>query len=151
MPTASLRPCLQPGCPELVKSGRCSRHASAQAKRSNEARPNFRERGYSGEWDKFSRGFRRAYPLCGQRIDGMSPEHSVCVQQGLVRPGSAVDHIKPLTGPDDPSRLDPGNCQTLCASCHARKTATEDGGFGNKRGRVRPVIGLDGWPIEPKG
>jgi 5-methylcytosine-specific restriction protein A len=37
-----------------------------------------------------------------------------------------------VTGPDDPLFYDPDNHQPLCASHHGRKTAKENGGFGNK-------------------
>jgi len=40
-----------------------------------------------------------------------------------------VDHVRPHRG-IDALRLDPANLQTLCVSCHSRKTATADGGFG---------------------
>jgi 5-methylcytosine-specific restriction protein A len=40
-----------------------------------------------------------------------------------------TDHIVPHRG--DPALLwDPANLQALCARCHNRKTALEDGGFG---------------------
>ena len=35
-----------------------------------------------------------------------------------------VDHIRPLRAGGDP--WDPGNLQTLCRSCHVRKTAAEN-------------------------
>jgi 5-methylcytosine-specific restriction protein A len=43
---------------------------------------------------------------------------------------TVVDHIKPHQG--DPELFwDSENLQALCAPCHSRKTASEDGGFGN--------------------
>lgn len=51
-----------------------------------------------------------------------------------------MDHVVPVRVAPD-RRLDPTNLRTLCAPCHARKTAREDGGFGNARpdapGRTR--------------
>jgi 5-methylcytosine-specific restriction protein A len=45
-------------------------------------------------------------------------------------PAEHVDHVEAVDGPDDPRFWDPTCHQPLCASCHSRKTATEDGGFG---------------------
>lgn len=39
-----------------------------------------------------------------------------------------VDHVD---GNDRDSS--PSNLQSLCTSCHSRKTARENGGFGNRR------------------
>lgn len=50
-----------------------------------------------------------------------------CVNCG--RPGSHVDHILPRR---QGGSNDHANLQTLCASCHSRKTASHDGGFGHK-------------------
>ncbi len=40
------------------------------------------------------------------------------------------DHIKPHRGSWD-LFIDQDNLQCLCAECHSRKTASEDGGFGH--------------------
>lgn len=42
--------------------------------------------------------------------------------------GNQVDHVD-----GDASRNDLDNLQVLCASCHSRKTAIENSGFGNPR------------------
>jgi 5-methylcytosine-specific restriction protein A len=46
----------------------------------------------------------------------------------------------------DPNNNDPSNLRTLCIGCHSRKTAREDGGFGNAES---VVVGCDadGWPL----
>lgn len=41
---------------------------------------------------------------------------------------TVVDHVD-----GDAMNNDRSNLQPLCASCHAAKTAREDGGFGNPR------------------
>lgn len=46
--------------------------------------------------------------------------------------GDQVDHVD---GNDSNNAL--ANLQTLCGPCHSRKTAMEQGGFGNKRGARR--------------
>ena len=40
-----------------------------------------------------------------------------------------VDHVQSFQGRDEPPRLDPGNLQSLCRSCHAARTAA-----GQRRG-----------------
>ncbi|MFA7456062.1 MAG: HNH endonuclease [Micavibrio sp.] len=58
------------------------------------------------------------------------PLCALCAQAGLVKAASVVDHIN-----GDALDNDRSNLQALCASCHARKTAREDGGFGNPKRR----------------
>jgi len=101
------------------------------------ARPSSARRGYGGKWQRESKAFLAANggKLC------------VC-----KRPATVVDHIKPHRG-DMKLFWDRGNWQPLCGSCHSRKTARQDGGFGNTRdtsGAV-PVPGCDvhGRPIDP--
>jgi 5-methylcytosine-specific restriction protein A len=45
---------------------------------------------------------------------------------------TVVDHIQPHKG-DYVKFWDVLNWQPLCRACHARKTAMEDGGYGNQR------------------
>jgi 5-methylcytosine-specific restriction protein A len=54
--------------------------------------------------------------------------HPLCVKCGRI--ATDVDHIIPRVrgGTDDEDNL-----QSLCHACHSRKTAVEDGAFGNKR------------------
>ena len=66
------------------------------------------------------------HPLCGDRENGSSGEHSLCVRQGRVTPARDVDHVQRVLGANDPLFWDPANHQSLCASCHSTKTATEN-------------------------
>jgi len=69
------------------------------------------ERGYGGEWEKLSLMKRAEDPIC-----------EVCLNE----PAAAVDHITPITGPDDPRRLEWTNLQSICTRCHAIKTAQDN-------------------------
>ena len=118
MPCRPLPPCSAPGCRgRAVVRGRCAQHAAEAARRYRQLhpdlRPNAGERGYGAEWREIRAEHLTKYPYCK-----------------CGRPGSVVDHIKPRSecGTDDESNL-----QTLCATCHGKKTAAYDGGFGNKR------------------
>jgi 5-methylcytosine-specific restriction protein A len=81
-------------------------------------RPSATQRGYGKEWARIAEAFRRQHPNCADPFR-LHP---------VPMPGSHVDHIvsRSRGGSDDGTNL-----QTLCASCHSRKTATYDGGFGN--------------------
>ena len=48
-------------------------------------RPNFRRRGYSGDWDKLSAAFLEACPYC-----------LGCWSVNIVEPAVIADHIRPL-------------------------------------------------------
>jgi 5-methylcytosine-specific restriction protein A len=52
---------------------------------------------------------------------------------GLAAMADTVDHVIPHRG-DRGRFFDAGNLQSLCKQCHDRKTAREDGGFGNRQG-----------------
>lgn len=71
----------------------------------------------SAAWRKLRAAFLREHPLC---MD--------CEKRGRVTPASVVDHID-----GNAHNNEPGNLAALCASCHSRKTARQDGGFGNPR------------------
>jgi len=84
-------------------------------------RQNSNKRGYGYRWQKYRVNFLKENPLC---------EH--CHLQGLITAATDVDHIIPST-PDEKRFWAKKNHQGLCHSCHSRKTATEDGGFGNRK------------------
>lgn len=137
MPTAPLRLCLFPRCGVRVPGGYCAQHD----------RPSAAKRGYGRPWQRYRREWLSAHPFCGDRADGWSAEHSVCRAEGLETLATHVDHIDPVTGPDDPRFFDPADHQSLCETCHAQKTAREDGGFGNRaRARVSTRTGTE--PVE---
>lgn len=54
-----------------------------------------------------------------------------CLKNNRITPATVVDHIKPHKGNED-LFYDINNLQSLCKSCHDRKTAKEDGRWGKK-------------------
>ena len=123
MPFAAPKPCTYPGCGTLVRDGgsRCEKHKRTEARIYDQQRGTRQERGYDNKWDKARKGYLRSHPLCAE-----------CQRQGRLTPASEVDHIIPHRL-DMKVFWDYDNWQALCKSCHSAKTATEDGGFGNRR------------------
>lgn len=84
-------------------------------------RASARARGYTRRWEHVRRSFLQQYPLCGDR-PGPPTGDSQCQRDGWLVPGQHVDHIVPVRQALD--RLyDWENLQSLCASCHSKKTA----------------------------
>ena len=116
MPKKPSNPCNFPLCPGLaVVGGYCRAHSHlASTQRKPDRRESASRRGYGADWRKIRAKIIKNHPYC--LFCGAPAVH--------------VDHIKPLRygGTNDASNLQP-----LCAACHSRKTASEDGGFGNRR------------------
>lgn len=126
MPPRPQKPCAALGCRALTRNPRyCDEHvglAKAQAERqAAKKRESSTQRLYTYKWQKASKGFLARNPLCA--------EHE---RQGEVVAATEVDHIIPHKG-DAAIFWNRNNWQSLCHSCHSRKTAREDGGWGNPR------------------
>jgi 5-methylcytosine-specific restriction protein A len=121
MPNAAPRPCKQTGCRALTSSGAyCTDHAKVRRQQADAERGSSTQRGYGYRWQKTSKAYLRAHPLC------QCPD----CQEGKIRllASQVVDHITPHRG-DMKLFWDPKNWQAMNKQCHDRKTATEDGGF----------------------
>jgi 5-methylcytosine-specific restriction protein A len=112
MPKRPPRPCGHSGCPALVSSGRCARHRRPA---SQDTRPSARQRGYDRKWERLRAIILQRDPVC--RLCRVSPSRHA--DHIIARANGGSDH--------------PSNLQGTCASCHSRKTAAQDGGFGNRR------------------
>lgn len=124
--------CKYPGCRKPVALGQkyCDLHREkgnardAQMKAEREAHRTKRTgsstaRGYGYKWQRLRARILAAHPLCVE-----------CEKRGIIKLATDVDHIRPHKG--DPALMwDEHNLQALCHACHSRKTAREDGGFGN--------------------
>ena len=73
----------------------------------------------SAAWRKIRAAVLAAEPLC-----------RICASKRRITAASCVDHID-----GDAHNNDRANLQSLCSKCHNRKTATENGGWGNPRGK----------------
>lgn len=124
MATSALRPCSYPGCGKLTKTGRCEVHVAIERRQVDERRGGATARGYGYSWQKASKAFLRAHPLC------MCED---CREGALrVTPATVVDHHEPHRG-DMELFWDRGNWRSMAKECHDRKTAREDGAFGRQQ------------------
>ena len=124
MPRKPKRPCSYPGCRALVSSGgRCRVHR----RKAEAVRGSAHERGYTAAWREAREAWLREHPLC---------QCEEC-DEGRKRTTAAavVDHRIPHRG-DQQLFWDRGNWQSMSKSCHDRKTATRDGGFGQGGGQM---------------
>jgi 5-methylcytosine-specific restriction protein A len=110
MPYKPLKPCKHTGCANLTAYVFCEEHQSLHTNH----RSNATERGYDSRWRKARNIFLKAHPLCTE-----------CLKQGKVTQATVVDHVVPHRG-DKVLFWDECNWQSLCKSCHDKKTMTED-------------------------
>lgn len=125
MPIAPPTPCRYPGCPKTVSTpGYCEAHRKQQQRQYNDRRKrdpvlSARDKFYkSRQWRKIRQIVLHADPFCVH-----------CRQDGRMVLATNVDHIIPIARGGSATNLE--NLQGLCDSCHSRKTAREDGAFGN--------------------
>lgn len=132
-PQAPKRPCPGAGartrsCPNLISRGEkvCSVCMPAYMNKQHvqskeyEQRPG-RQWMHSTRWRKARVAFLSEHPLCVE-----------CIKVGRVTPATVVDHKIPHNGNYE-LFWKSENWQGLCSEHHSRKTASEDGGYGNIR------------------
>jgi len=116
------------GCNELTREGYCDKHKGVakaelkqRRKRYDSNRPEWHSMYESRRWRETREAYLRQHPLCVE-----------CEKKGYLVPAVVCDHIVPHRGKYE-LFWDISNLQGLCARCHGRKTAKEDGGFNNPR------------------
>lgn len=116
-----MRLCAYPGCRETITMGEryCDKHKTKANQHKEKKRLTSYQRGYNSAWRRARSSFLMEHPLCEE-----------CLRKGRTTPATVVDHIIPHKGNRD-LFWDDENWQALCKPCHDRKTAKEDGGFGN--------------------
>lgn len=107
--------CNYPGCQSLTYDRYCEKHKKEMIRIQNDRTAKM----YTYQWRKASKEFLKKHPLCVH-----------CEREARLTPATEVDHIKPHGG-DRKLFWNKNNWQPLCKSCHSKKTAEEDGGFGN--------------------
>ncbi len=116
MPSLASRACSTPGCRNTCSGSQCDACIKAAPQR-----PTAAQRGYGWQWQKFAKAYLRTHPFAVDIFD--------CFE-GRVYRAEVVDHIVPHKG-DMALFWDVNNLQSLRKVDHDRKTALEDGGFGN--------------------
>lgn len=119
MPQKTLKPCAKPGCPQLIREGRyCPEHDREREAAYNKNRGSSSQQGYGARWRRLRALYLATNPVC---VDPFGVHGATVVQ------ADTVDHILPKSrGGDDTWE----NLQSLCRSCHSRKTSAEGGRWG---------------------
>ena len=112
MGTKPLRRCAYPGCTMLTDSGYCQTHKPKQ-KRAASASWHWMYRAPQLHWPERREAQLIAEPFCRE-----------CARRGLRVPATDADHVIPHRG--DVKLFTTGELQSLCHSCHARKTMQEN-------------------------
>ena len=117
MPYRNSKPCGKPGCSNLVNPDYyyCEKHREDYNKqrwkeRDKNRDPKLKKFYSSRSWRKVRNKHINDNPLCEE-----------CKDKGKVVEAEEVDHIVPLKV-DWSKRLDMDNLQSLCKSCHAKKS-----------------------------
>lgn len=127
MPNRAKRGCSYPGCTALVATGsRCPAHQRQANQQRNQQiddnRGTSAQRGYDARWRKIRLMHLRAHPLCIE-----------CTAQGLTVAATDVDHITPLAQGGTHAS---DNLQSLCHSCHSKKTAAQSLGWQGRGDQI---------------
>ena len=123
---AAPRPCRHPGCGALVHdgSGYCAKHQRAARAEVDRRRGSASARGYTSKWRIARAQYLSEHPLC---------ECDECRAGALrTRAAEVVDHVIPHRG-DLSLMWNRRNWRAMAKACHDKKTARQDGGFGNAR------------------
>ncbi len=118
MPNRPPHECNKPGCHRLTTERFCAEHSRKDRQRVDARRGTATQRGYGANWRRLRNWYIKTHPLC-----------ATCEAKGRLVAATDVDHIVPRSkGGED----DEDNLQSLCRHCHSTKTASADGGFGNR-------------------
>lgn len=123
-----LHVCAHPGCTVMVPFNQryCSQHKAKPQGFAAVGYDRYSHRKAIGgkyfrfykskQWTKMSKLYRYQHPVC---------EH--CLKLGLYVQANVVDHKIPIrTAAGWQQRLDPGNLQSLCHTCHNKKTQADE-------------------------
>lgn len=115
-----LRKCLHPSCRKLIPFD--ERYCEQHSKTVNQEYDQARKRN-NPKYIKFYRttAWKSVRKVALLRDDGLC---QLCLVDGIITEAQMVDHIIPVLV-DWEKRLELNNLQSLCYSCHARKTSDD--------------------------
>ena len=117
MASKPLRPCKHAGCPALTREGWCPKHRPKHTRRTSAEYHSWYGKPI---WTKRLRPEQLAREpfcrTCAAKYPPSDPRHRTRA--------TVVDHVVPFRGSWE-LFVDPRNHQSLCKSCHDRKTAQE--------------------------
>lgn len=112
MPKKPMRPCKHPGCVELTDDGWCPAHRPSRQRGAMSESWHWMYK--TGEWERLRGNQLLREPFC-----------RACAAAGRPRVrATEVDHVVPHRG-DWERFTDASDLQSLCHSCHSRKTMRE--------------------------
>lgn len=119
MPYKPKKPCAYPDCPELTHGYYCDKHKKQMdADYNKNRRDKVSQKFYqSSAWQNLKKLKLATNPLCEE-----------CQRNGKLVPAKMVDHIVPIKQGGEPLAIN--NLQSLCWSCHSRKSVKEGSRFG---------------------
>lgn len=114
MPSKPKKPCLQPGCSEIVASGRCDKHA----RQTRKATPRATVGGsaYGRDWPRIRASYIYRHPWCV--VCGLAAKVADHFPLSFVKLKAAN-----VSDPHSDHRL-----RALCLSCHSRETGVNQPG-----------------------
>ncbi|UYL94103.1 HNH endonuclease [Geobacillus phage vB_GthS_PK5.1] len=130
MPSRPLKPCNKIGCTNLTRDRYCDQHKHLAEQRQ-------RDKQRDKHYDKYkrnqqARAFYHSREWERTRLAVLARDNFLCqecLKNKRITRAVIADHIVPLLVAWD-KRLDMSNLQSLCQSCHNRKTAEDKRRYG---------------------
>jgi 5-methylcytosine-specific restriction protein A len=117
IPRKLKHPCAFSGCPALTDGRFCDQHKQTENRRYNkyQRHPGNAKR-YGKDWNRISKAYRQAHPLC-----------ELCEAVGRIVPAECVHHKRKVA---DGGGNERSNLQSLCQACHAKLHAEHGDRWG---------------------
>jgi 5-methylcytosine-specific restriction protein A len=128
MPQKMLRPCYKQGCANLTREKYCEQHAYLEKAETAERQAYYNRYQRDKEADKIYRSAR--WKALRDMQLKRAPYCEICFASGTFTIAEICDHKVEIRDGGNP--FDPSILQSLCRSCHNKKTAAEKQKRNNK-------------------